>query len=221
MTRPRLALFDCDGTLVDSQANICLAAVEAFRMADLTPPPAPAIRRIVGLSLVEAMRVLAPDQADTMHHQLASDYKDAFFRLRTAGAMEPEPLFDGIPALLDHLAGEGWLMGVATGKSDRGLKRVLAEHGLAHHFVTLQTADRHPSKPDPSMVLAAMAETGVAAQDVAMIGDTSFDMAMGKAAGAFAVGVAWGYHDVKELVNAGAEVVAQEVADLPALLVRP
>ncbi|WP_428968696.1 HAD-IA family hydrolase [Sphingomonas sp. Xoc002] len=221
MTRPRLALFDCDGTLVDSQANICLAAVEAFTMADLTPPPAPAIRRIVGLSLVEAMRVLAPEQADAMHHQLASDYKDAFFRLRTAGAMEPEPLFDGIPALLDHLAGEGWLMGVATGKSDRGLKRVLAEHGLAHHFVTLQTADRHPSKPDPSMVLAAMAETGVAAQDVAMIGDTSFDMAMGKAAGAFAVGVAWGYHDVKELVNAGAEVVAQEVADLPALLVRP
>ncbi len=220
MTRPRLALFDCDGTLVDSQANICLAAVEAFTMADLPPPPATAIRRIVGLSLVEAMRVLAPDQADAMHRQLASDYKDAFFRLRTAGAMEPEPLFEGIPALLDHLAGEGWLMGVATGKSDRGLARVLAEHGLSHHFVTLQTADRHPSKPDPSMVLAAMAETGVAAQDVAMIGDTSFDMAMGKAAGAFAVGVAWGYHDVKELVNAGAEVVAQEVADLPALLVR-
>ena len=220
MTRPRLALFDCDGTLVDSQANICLAAVEAFTMADLTPPPAAAIRRIVGLSLVEAMRVLAPDQPDAMHHQLASDYKAAFFRLRTAGEMEPEPLFDGIPALLDHLAGEGWLMGVATGKSDRGLNRVLAEHGLSHHFVTLQTADRHPSKPDPSMVLAAMAEAGVSAQDVAMIGDTSFDMAMGKAAGAFAVGVAWGYHDVTELVNAGAEVVAQEVADLPALLVR-
>ena len=112
-------------------------------------------------------------------------------------------------------------MGVATGKSDRGLTRVLAEHGLTHHFVTLQTADRHPSKPDPSMILAAMAETGVAAQDVAMIGDTSFDMAMGRAAGAFAVGVAWGYHDVRELVNAGANVVAQDVADLPALLVRP
>ncbi|MBB3878327.1 HAD-IA family hydrolase [Sphingomonas pseudosanguinis] len=221
MTRPRLALFDCDGTLVDSQANICLAAVEAFTMAGLTPPPAPAIRRIVGLSLVEAMQVLAPTLGEDMHRQLASDYKAAFFRLRTEGAMEPEPLFDGIPALLDHLAAQGWLMGVATGKSDRGLARVLAEHGLAHHFITLQTADRHPSKPDPSMVLAAMAESGVAAGDVAMIGDTSFDMAMGKAAGAFAVGVAWGYHDVHELVRAGADVVAQEVADLPALLVRP
>ena len=220
MTRPRLALFDCDGTLVDSQANICLAAVEAFALSGLTPPPAPAIRRIVGLSLVEAMRVLAPDQPDEAHHRLASDYKAAFFRLRTEGAMAPEPLFDGIPALLDHLAAEGWLMGVATGKSDRGLARVLAEHGLVHHFVTLQTADRHPSKPDPAMVFAAMAETGVAAADVAMIGDTSFDMAMGKAAGAFAVGVAWGYHDVHELVNAGAQVVAQDVADLPALLVR-
>ncbi|MDR6113543.1 MULTISPECIES: HAD-IA family hydrolase [unclassified Sphingomonas] len=220
MTRLRLALFDCDGTLVDSQANICLAAVEAFALSGLTPPPAPAIRRIVGLSLVEAMRVLAPDQPDEAHHRLASDYKAAFFRLRTEGAMAPEPLFDGIPPLLDHLAAEGWLMGVATGKSDRGLARVLAEHGLAHHFVTLQTADRHPSKPDPAMVFAAMAETGVAAADVAMIGDTSFDMAMGKAAGAFAVGVAWGYHGVHELVNAGAQVVAQDVADLPALLVR-
>lgn len=221
MTRPRLALFDCDGTLVDSQANICRAAVEAFALSGLTAPPATAIRRIVGLSLVEAMRVLAPDQPEAAHRQLASDYKAAFFRLRTEGAMEPEPLFDGIPALLDRLAGEGWLMGVATGKSDRGLNRVLAEHGLAHHFVTLQTADRHPSKPDPSMVLTAIAETGVAAADVAMIGDTSFDMAMGKAAGAFAVGVAWGYHDVQDLVRAGADVVAQEVADLPALLVRP
>ncbi|MET4896294.1 HAD-IA family hydrolase [Sphingomonadaceae bacterium jetA1] len=221
MTRPRLALFDCDGTLVDSQANICRAAVEAFALSGLTPPPAAAIRRIVGLSLVEAMRVLAPDQPDEAHRQLARDYKAAFFRLRTEGAMEPEPLFDGIRELLDDLAAQGWQMGVATGKSDRGLARVLAEHGLAHHFVTLQTADRHPSKPDPSMVLAAMAETGVAAQDVAMIGDTSFDMAMGKAAGAFAVGVAWGYHDVTDLARAGAEVIAQEVGDLRHLLVRP
>ena len=221
MTRPRLALFDCDGTLVDSQANICLAAVEAFELSGLTPPPVAAIRRIVGLSLVEAMRVLAPGESKSAHHQLAADYKVAFFRLRTAGAMEPEPLFEGVSALLEHLAAEGWLMGVATGKSDRGLARVLAEHGLAHHFSTLQTADRHPSKPDPSMVLAAMAETGVAAADVAMIGDTSFDMAMGKAAGAFSVGVAWGYHDVHELADAGADVVAHQVADLPALLVRP
>ncbi|WP_230481277.1 HAD-IA family hydrolase [Sphingomonas sp. Leaf21] len=221
MTRPRLALFDCDGTLVDSQANICLAAIEAFDLAGLTPPPASAIRRIVGLSLVEAMRVLAPAEPEDMHRRLAADYKAAFFRLRTEGAMEPEPLFEGIAALLDRLAADGWLMGVATGKSDRGLARVLAEHGLSHHFVTLQTADRHPSKPDPSMVLAAMAETGVAAGDVAMIGDTSFDMAMGKAAGAFPVGVAWGYHDVHELVKAGAAVVADEVSDLPRLLARP
>ena len=103
------------------------------------------------------MQVLAPTLTDDLHRQLASDYKAAFFRLRTEGAMEPEPLFEGIPALLDHLAERGWLMGVATGKSDRGLARVLAEHGLAHHFVTLQTADRHPSKPDPAMVNASTA----------------------------------------------------------------
>jgi phosphoglycolate phosphatase len=214
----KLAVFDCDGTLVDSQANICQSMEEAFRIADLPAPPRAAIRRIVGLSLVEAIATLLPQADDAQHRRMAADYKDAFFRLRTSGAMAEEPLFEGIAAVLQTLSDDGWQLGVATGKSDRGLAHILAHHGLGHHFVTLQTADPHPSKPDPSMLLAAMAEAGAAPHMTAMIGDTSFDMAMAKAAGARAVGVAWGYHEVHDLVNGGADVVADRVAMLPGML---
>jgi phosphoglycolate phosphatase len=141
----RLALFDCDGTLVDSQANICLSMEEAFLLGGLEAPSRNAIRRIIGLSVVEAVAALSPDLGDARHRALAEDYKAAFFRLRSTGGMTEEPLFDGMLAALDVLAKAGWLFGVATGKSDRGLARILAHHGIADRFVTLQTADRLPS----------------------------------------------------------------------------
>ncbi|MCU6454024.1 HAD-IA family hydrolase [Sphingomonas sp. A2-49] len=214
----KLAVFDCDGTLVDSQANICQSMETAFRIAGIAAPPRDAIRRIVGLSLVEAIRALLPEADDAQHRRMAADYKQAFFDLRTSGAMAEEPLFDGIEDVLETLADDGWLLGVATGKSDRGLAHILAHHGLADRFVTLQTADRHPSKPDPAMLLAAIDAAGAMPRTTAMIGDTSFDMAMAKAAGARAIGVAWGYHDVRDLADAGADVVADRVAALPGLL---
>ena len=215
MIAVRLAVFDCDGTLVDSQANICHAMEEAFLLSGLEPPPREATRRIVGLSLVEAMRALRPE-AD--HHRLANDYKDAFRRLRASDGLDDEPLFEGVAEAIETLAAAGWTLGVATGKSDRGLAHVLARHGLSDRFATLQTADRHPSKPDQAMLLAAMAETGADPQMTAMIGDTSFDMAMARAAGAKAVGVAWGYHDRGDLAQAGAEVIAGRARDLPGML---
>jgi phosphoglycolate phosphatase len=211
----RLAVFDCDGTLVDSQANICRAMADAFARSALQPPAREATRRIVGLNLVEAMRVLAPE-AD--HHRLAHDYKAAFRHLRASDALDDEPLFDGVAEAIEVLTEAGWTLGVATGKSDRGLAHVLARHGLSDRFATLQTADRHPSKPDPAMLLAAMAEAGALPHMTAMIGDTSFDMAMARAGGARAVGVAWGYHAVAELVAAGADAVATHARELPAML---
>ncbi|HEX8485280.1 HAD-IA family hydrolase [Sphingomonas sp.] len=212
----RLAVFDCDGTLVDSQANICMAMEDAFAGAGMTVPARAAIRGIVGLSLVEAIAVLLPTAEAGLHRQLAADYRLAFQRRRANGSLDDEPLFDGILEVLATLLERGWLLGVATGKSDRGLAHILAQHGIAEHFTTLQTADRHPSKPDPAMLLAAMADAR--ASETVMIGDTSFDMAMAKAAGVRAVGVAWGYHDVADLIAGGADVVASEVAMLPGLL---
>lgn len=220
MPPTRLAVFDCDGTLVDSQANICVACERAFDGAGMTPPPRARIRRIVGLSLVEAMRVLLPQADDALHRALATDYKAAFHAMRASGELADEPLFDGIAEVLAVLAADGWALGVATGKSDRGLAHILDRHGIADRFVTLQTADRHASKPDPAMLIAAMDEAGAAPHETAMIGDTSFDMAMAKAARARAVGVAWGYHDVHELADAGADVVADRVGDLRHLVTR-
>lgn len=209
----RLALFDCDGTLVDSQVNICVAMEDSFRRAGLVAPERPLIRRIVGLSLFEAVRALAPGAGDELLMQLAEDYKTAFQRLRGRGLVE-EPLFEGIAETLVALAEAGWLMGVATGKSDRGLAHCLAHHGIADHFVTLQTADRHPSKPHPSMIHQAIADAGAVPETTLMIGDTSFDIGMAIAAGTTAVGVAWGYHDRQELLAEGAHHVAEVPGDI-------
>ncbi len=203
----KLALFDCDGTLVDSQHNIIQCVDVAFNRAGLVPPARAATRQIVGLSLVPAMQALLPDALPALHMQLAEDYKTAFQTMRAKGEVE-EPLFYGITASLDALEAAGWLLGVATGKSDRGLDLCLRHHGLRDRFVTLQTADRHPSKPHPSMAYAAMAEAGAAPHTCIMIGDTSFDMAMGRAAGARSLGVDWGYHDVDDLWAAGAFHIA-------------
>ncbi|MBA2921038.1 HAD-IA family hydrolase [Sphingomonas sp. MAH-20] len=208
-----LAVFDCDGTLVDSQAAICRAMDECFASHGLTPPDRQATRRIVGLSLPQAMRALLPDAEPHLHDLLAQTYKSAFHRHRAEGLVE-EPLFDGIADAVQALEDAGWLLGVATGKSDRGLRLCLERHGLHARFVTLQTADRHPSKPHPAMLHAAMAGAGAAPETTVMIGDTSFDMMMAREAGAHALGVGWGYHDADDLRSAGALDVVETAQDL-------
>ena len=209
----RLAVFDCDGTLVDGQAAVCQAMEHAFAFAGHSSPPRTAIRRIVGLSLPQAGRHLAPDITEADQRTVVEAYKDAFRSARYSGALE-EPLFDGIAPLIDQLAAAGWTLGVATGKSDRGLIACLTGHGLMDRFATLQTADRHPSKPHPAMLEAALFEAGAAAADAVMIGDTTFDIDMARAAGVRAIGVDWGYHSAEELFDAGAEVVVTTTSEL-------
>ncbi len=213
----RLAVFDCDGTLIDSQANICVAMEEAFAQSGIVAPTRASIRRIVGLSLVEAVAALLPEAEDALHAHVAADYKRAFQAMRANGLVD-EPLFEGIAELLDALRDDGWSLGVATGKSDRGLAHVLNHHGLTGHFISLQTADRHPSKPHPSMVRTAMADAGAGPDNTVVIGDTSFDIEMAHNAGARAVGVSWGYHDSADLLRAGAHAIARRPHDLTALL---
>lgn len=215
----RLAIFDCDGTLVDSQHNICAAMTECFAAAGLPAPADEHTRRVVGLSLVEAMRVMVPDADPDRHVALAEEYKRVFQGMRARG-LDEEPLYEGIAELVDALDADGWLLGVATGKSDRGLNLCLDHHGLLSRFVTLQTADRHPSKPHPSMIELAMAEAGAGPATTIMIGDTSFDIMMARAAGVTAIGVAWGYHEAEELRAAGAHHIALHPHDILDL-VRP
>ncbi len=209
----RLAIFDCDGTLVDSGATIYSALKASFEENGLEVPPPSVSRRVIGLSLIEAMAALLPDALPERHLRLAEDYKRAFTGLRTAGQVE-EPLFDGVLDLLDALGGDGWLLAVATGKSDRGLKHCLDQHGIHARFVSLQTADRHPSKPHPSMVEQAIADAGASPAMTIVVGDTSFDMAMAVNAGAIGIGAGWGYHEGAELLDAGAVAVAEQPLEI-------
>lgn len=211
----KLALFDCDGTLVDSQHAIIAAMVAGFEAEGLPPPPANDVRRVVGLPLVDAVARVAPGLGADAHEAIAEAYKAAFYRNRLAGT-HPEPLYDGVIEALDALEAAGFLLGVATGKSRRGLDATLAHHGLTKRFVTLQTSDRVAGKPAPDMVYAALAESGVGAGGTVVIGDTTFDILMARNARVPSVGVAWGYHDGAELLAAGADRLILDYAALPA-----
>jgi phosphoglycolate phosphatase len=218
----RCAIFDCDGTLVDSGGTIHRALGLAFAEHGLTLPPRKQAQRVIGLSLVEAMAALAPERDADLHGRMAATYKDAFVTLRGQSQVE-EPLFEGILPLLDALEERGWVLAVATGKSDRGLKHCLTSHELHERFISLQTADRHPSKPHPAMTLQALTDCGAEPQHSVVIGDTGWDMGMAKAAGCHAIGVLWGYHEAQELLDAGADVLAThpcEVLEQAEALVR-
>lgn len=202
----RLVVFDCDGTLIDSQHNIIAAVEQVFASIDLAPPPAELIRRQVGLSAEAAIAGMLPDAGEELHAAVIT----AFQRLRPQlqqRARRPEPLYPGIRDLIDRLSHPELFLGIATGKGHASLQAVLAEHDLADRFHTLQTGDRCRGKPDPDMMLRAIAETGLAARQAVMLGDTAFDMEMARSAGSWAIGVTWGYHDRGDLERAGAHAV--------------
>ena len=195
----RLILFDVDGTLVDSQGTIVRCMTQAVVAQDLPPPLPAAVRAIIGLSLPQALAQLAPDVPGVTQAALVEGYKRAYQSERLREGAAHSPLFPGARTVLETLhAVPEYILGVATGKSQRGLDALIEAHDL-RMFVTRQVADHHPSKPHPSMVLTAMAETGIPPADTVMIGDTSFDMEMGRAAGVTTIAVDWGYHPADQL----------------------
>jgi phosphoglycolate phosphatase len=217
MTQLRLAVFDVDGTLVDSQHSIVSAMTEAWGSLNLGLPRPDQVRRIIGLSLIEACSVLLPWGPPSLHRAVADAYKEAFRAMRLLPD-NLEPLFPGVRQALDTLEAEGWLLGLATGKSRRGVDSFLDNHCLKGRFVTIQTADDNPSKPDPSMLHRAAGDCGLDPCDIVMIGDTAYDMAMAAAARTGAVGVSWGYHSLEELHKAGAQVILDTFDNLSQVL---
>ncbi|MBV0913120.1 HAD-IA family hydrolase [Anianabacter salinae] len=208
----RLAIFDVDGTLIDSQNAILAGMSAAFEAERLTAPDRGAVLSIVGLSLPEAMARLAPEADAAAQARLVEGYRTAIISARHMGRAEAAaPLYDGIRDVLDHLRGrDAMLLGAATGKARRGFDHMTDAHGLAGYFQTIQTADLHPSKPHPSMIHAALSDTGIDADCAVMIGDTTFDIEMGRAAGVRTLGVAWGYHAVDALRQAGADAIVDD-----------
>jgi phosphoglycolate phosphatase len=212
----KLVLFDVDGTLVDSQNIIVAAQRMAFAAYGLEPPSREASLSIVGLSLAEAFTVLVGPKGPV--EGLVEAYKEAFLTLRRDPA-HAEPLFPGAGECLGWLSGrEKVLMGIATGKSRRGVAHLLERHDWHRVFATIQTADDAPSKPHPAMILQAMEELGVAPQDTVMIGDSSYDMAMARAAGVLSIGVSWGFQPVAALTEAGAGHIVHSYQDLEPVL---
>lgn len=217
---PRLAVFDCDGTLVDSQHVIIACMHAAFASERLTAPDGEAVRRLVGLPLTDIVARLARVDGVADPARLArivETYRESFSTLRQR-ADHHEPLYPGCLAALAAIEAQGWLLGIATGKTRRGLDAVLERHGLAGRFVTLQTGDLGPGKPHPAMLVRALSETGVELRNAVMIGDTTYDMEMAVSAGVAGIAVAWGYHPTPELVAAGATALVEHFDDLPGLL---
>ncbi len=209
----KLAVWDVDGTLVDSRASIASAMDAAFDTVRLPAPGYDGTRAIVGMSLRPAIAALAPaDTPDDVLDRLQTEYVNAFVKRRAAGAQDP--LYDGARELLDRLKAEGWLMAVASGKSRAGLNHIFAAHDLETMFDTVHCADDGPGKPDPYMLICALNAMGAEASNAIMVGDTSHDMAMARAAGVYAQGVTWGFHTRDELHAGGAHHVADDFAAL-------
>lgn len=212
MTALSLILFDVDGTLIDSQAIILESQRRTLAEFGIAHPGREAGLSIVGLSLPRAFSALIGEK----HHldPILKRYGEIFAALRADPAWQ-SPLFPGARQIVEQFAKRDDLrVGLATGKSRRGVSHLLDQEGWHGMFATVQTADTNPSKPHPGMVLTAAAETGVRVEDVVMIGDTCFDIEMGKAAGARAIGVSWGYHPVKALKEAGADMIARDFGDI-------
>jgi phosphoglycolate phosphatase len=215
---PILIVFDCDGTLADSQHIITEAMRFAFQSTGLVAPERSSVLRIVGLSLDEAATALAPDQCQAKRDEVVRVFLEWSTALRLKGSAG-EPLFPGAASLLQKLAErEDVILGLATGKSRRSVARIIEQNDLRGIFTTIQTADQAPSKPHPAMLFQAMKETGVSPETTVMIGDTSYDIQMAVAANVASIGVTWGYHTMAELRRAGAKRIVHSFAELASTL---
>jgi len=209
----KLIVFDCDGTLVDGQHLILDAMQVACLTCQVSYPGDAAVRQIVGLSLLEAIEICHPRENQKTHLALKDAFISRFQELRQREEDE-EPLYDGTRDMIESLYDEGFTLGIATGKSRRGLISSLNNHGLSDYFMTLNAGDDGPGKPHPSMLINAMNEVGAKPENTAMIGDTTYDIHMALAANVSAIGVSWGYHDRSRLLEAGAHHMLDHISQI-------
>ena len=213
----KLAIWDMDGTLVDSREVIQTAMVRCFESLGLSPPPYEATRKTIGLGLHEAVQQLAPDYHDIPG--LAEAYKNAFVARRTESDFV-EPLYPGAIETLERLANDNWLIAMATRKSHRGIRAIFEMHPLEAYFDSIWCADDGPGKPHPFMCDQAMRALGASADQSVIIGDAVHDIRMGRNAGIHTIGVSWGFGTAEELTAEDAHEVHHDFASLNASLDR-
>ncbi len=189
-----LIVFDWDGTLMDSTGHIVFCMREAITKLEMPPLTDQQISHIIGLGLPEAVKTLYPQITADDAQILVDGYRQIWLHHPFEA-----PLFDNALNILKKLADQNVLLGVATGKSRRGLDKVLNETGLADLFVTTRCADECHSKPHPQMLSEIIDFCGVQPAETLMVGDTEFDLLMAKSAGADSVGIGHGAHDLPML----------------------
>ncbi len=213
----KLAVWDVDGTLVDSRSTIFRAAVEAAEAIGIAPPTYDDVRAIVGVSLRPALAMMKPDLDENALNAYVHEFQQAYLRFHA----EPgfcDSLYPGAGQCLRSLKEKGWSLGMATGNSRRGVNRCLQVYGWHDLFDVTFCADDGPSKPHPHMLHANLDGLGMAKHQAVMIGDTAHDINMAREAGVRAIGVSWGFHTIAELQKAGAHQIVHDFLELEACL---
>ena len=213
----KLALFDYDGTIVDSAGMIVQGAIEAFRMCGLPDPDPQKVRENIGRPLAVALDVYMPVDYMVTPEQISEAYRSWYAEQGRLG-LQNEPLYPGMVELIHKLKSNDWLIGIATNKSRVGLTNGLAKHNLSNIFDITLSTDENIAKPNPAMALRAMKELGVEEKYSVIIGDTINDIGLGVNSGITSIGVTWGYNDRKLLISAGANHLVDNAQDLSKLM---
>jgi phosphoglycolate phosphatase len=208
----KLIVFDWDGTLMDSEAQIVACLHAAIADLELEPMDDQTVKNVIGLGLREAIDTLVPGRDARFHQTFVDYYRKYWFQ------SEASVLFAGVREVLATLKRQGLLLGVATGKARHGLERVLDETGLASCFHATRCADEAPSKPHPQMLQDVMTKLQVLPAETLMVGDTEYDMEMATNAGTAKIAVRTGVHSEERLNRHAPLVCLERLADMPAWL---
>ena len=210
--RIKFIVFDWDGTLMDSEAQIVMCLHAAIADLDLEPMDDNTVKNVIGLGLREAIDTLVPGREDNFHQAFVDAYRTHWFQ------SENSLLFAGAREVLDTIRKHEFLLGVATGKARRGLDRVLNDTGLTSCFHATRCADEAPSKPHPQMLLDLMAALEVLPEETIMVGDTEYDMEMATNAGVAKIAVRSGVHSGERLNRHRPLVCLDRIAEIPGWL---
>ena len=213
----RLALFDYDGTIVDSAIMIVEGAIAAFRICGLPDPDPAKVRENIGKPLAIALDEYMPPGFNVTPNEISEAYRSWYAEQGRLG-LQNEPLYPGVVELLKELKSNDWLIGIATNKSRIGLTNGLAKHNLSDMFDITLSTDENIAKPNPAMAIRAMNELGIEKKYCVMIGDTINDIGLGVNAGIVSIGVTWGYNEKNLLSSAGADYLVDDANQLRVLM---
>ncbi|GAB3314239.1 HAD family hydrolase [Haliea atlantica] len=209
-----LVIFDWDGTLCDSLGQIVAAMQAAARECALPIPSEAAVRHIVGLGLPQAVAVLYPEHGERDREALAAAYSACY----VAADPGPARLYAGALELLEALRGSGCELAIATGKTRRGLDRVLAGLGMQGYFESTRCADETASKPDPRMLSEILRERRRPREQALMVGDSIYDLDMARRLGMASVGISHGVHDHAALGAHHPVAIVDRLSELEAVV---